>query len=538
MGAGVRRWMAAVGAALTLALVSTGLVVPAAADDAGEDTIVVTPTEQRWWVGQDITLEVSVTQDGAPGVGEVSWSDDGQISTLWRAPLTDGRATITIPSDRIRPGQQPVVVQHIDTSSAVDPATGQYPVRSTGSVVIEVADPATPVLSATSWYYGDDHELRFDLNGTDEPREGMVAVDFGGGVERSAPLVDGVATFGLDGTEQVHGRLRFVHTTVAGSVVSSWAWWASARSKPVTLKASAPSSVRYGSDVVVPVRVTSALGTPAGRVFVTLGTGEKALASAVLVDGRATFRLPASRLGLGQARLVVRFDGSLEFAARLWSAAIVVRPRATSVAVSTAKTWTYGRARRVAVTVSSPDATPTGRVELWWNDHKVRSATLARGRASLYVPATRASAGKHRMVVKYVGPSTFERSQRGWTQKVAQARPRVTFRMNRTSFPNDWSATRSVGATVTVRTAGLPERGRLCVWSRDSHLFDDRWIGCWSNWTWRVTDGKRTIRVPGHVLGITDAVSGKTYVKLEYIPRDPNVRSVFSNTITLRHHAP
>jgi len=30
----------------------------------------------------------------------------------------------------------------------------------------------------------------------------------------------------------------------------------------------------------------------------------------------------------------------------------------------------------------------------------------------------------------------------------------------------------------------------------------------------------------------------KSSLKLQYLPKDPNVRSVFSNTITLRRHAP
>ncbi len=259
-----------------------------------------------------------------------------------------------------------------------------------------------------------------------------------------------------------------------------------------------------------------------------------------MTDGRATLRFPASRLPLGSNRLEVRFDGQRRYEQKTGSGYVTVRPRATTVTVSTPKTWTYGKARRVAVKVSSPSGTPTGRVELWSYGRKLRSATLSRGQASLYLSATRITpqdGDRQQMVVKYVGPSTFERSQRAWTQKVAEARPKVTFRMDRTSFPNDWSPDRSVGATVTVKTAGLPERGKLCIWSRDPHV-DRRWSECWTNWSWKVDDGRRRIRVPGHVLGIANVAAGKTSVKLQYIPKDRNVRSVFSNTITLRHHAP
>ncbi|MFE5293180.1 hypothetical protein ACFQ8T_13475 [Isoptericola sp. NPDC056618] len=534
--------MGAIGAVVALALVSTGLVVPpATADDAGGDATVVVPTEERWWTGQDVALEVTVTHDGAPGVGQVIWMADGYSSSLWRATLTDGRATIVVPTVDDAAGLHRVVVRHVDTSAAVDPATGQYPVRSWGAVDIELADPTAPLLSATEWYYGDAHELRFDLTGTDEPREGEVTVDLGGGVERSAPLVDGVAAFALDGTEVPGWRtLRFQHTTAAGGPVSSWGARVHATSKPVTLKATVPSSVRYGSDVVVPVRVTSTLGTPVGRVSVTRSSDGKSLASAAVVGGKATLRFPASRLAFGDSSLAVEFDGAPEYEERVdrWHP-LVVRPRATSVAVSTGRTWTYGKGRRVAVTVSSPGATPTGRVELWSYGHKLRSATLSRGKASLYVPATRVrpaeDGDEQYMVVKYVGPSTFERSQRGWTQKVAPARPQVTFRMDRTSFPADWSDRRSVRATVAIRTAGLPERGRLCLWTRDPQSRQSRWGGCWTNWSWKVDDGWRTIRVPGVLLS---GSPGKSFIKVQFIPRDHNVRPVFSNTVTLRHTAP
>ncbi|MCZ2261275.1 hypothetical protein [Isoptericola sp. QY 916] len=537
VGAGVRRRLGAIGAMLTLALMSTGLAVPTAVADVEQDSTVVAPVHERWWRGQDITLEVSVTRDGAPGVGQVSWLAAGSGA---RAPLTDGRATIVISSADLRPGPLRVVAGHVDTSAGVDPETGQYPVRSTGSVVVEVVEPTSPVLSATEWYYGDAHALRFDLTGTDEPREGAVTVDLGGGVERSAPLVDGVAAFALDGTEVPGWRtLRFQHTTAAGDPVSSWGARVHATSKPVTVKATVPSSVRYGSDVVVPVRVTSTLGTPGGRVSVTRSSDGKSLASAAVVGGKATLRFPASRLAFGDSFLAVEFDGAPEYEERVdrWHA-LDVRPRATSVAVSTGRTWTYGKGRRIAVTVSSPGATPTGRVELWSYGKKLRTGTLAKGKASLYVPATRVEphgGDRQSMVVKYVGPSTFERSQRSWSQKVAEARPKVTFRMDRRSFPADWSDRRSVRATVTVTTAGLPERGRLCLWTRDPQSRHSRWAGCWTNWSWKVDDGRRTIRVPGVLLA---GSPGKSFIKVEYIPKDPNVRQVFSNTVTLRHTAP
>ncbi|MFI2105194.1 Ig-like domain-containing protein [Isoptericola sp. NPDC019693] len=537
--AGVRRWMAAVGAMLTLALVSTGLAVPPAVADVGEDSTVIAPTEERWWTGQDITLGVQVTRDGAPGTGYVEWFEDGRGSYFQRAPLTDGRATVVIPSRYLQAGRHTVEVRHVEMPATVDPETGQRRYTSSDSVEFEVAEPAAPVLGAASWYYGDRHELRFDVTGTDEPREGTVGLVLkAGGTERSATLVDGVATFGLDGTELTSGgNVRLTHRSASGTYVSGWTLPVTVRSKPVTLTAPVPSGVRYGSDVVVPVKVTSSLGTPTGRVYLQRIDTEN-LASAVVVDGRATLRIPASRLPFGESRLTVRFNGSPEYESTSRSGRVVVRPRATSVTVSTPKTWTYGKARRVAVKVTSPSATPTGRVELWSYGRKLRSATLSRGQASLYLPATLvkpAEGDRQYMVVKYVGPSTFERSQRAWSQKVIHARPKVTLRLDRTSFPNDWSARRSVRATVTVKTAGVPERGKLCLWSREPYSIHKTWAGCWVNWSWKVDDGWRTIRVPGVML---QGVGKKSYLKVEYIPKDPNVRQTFSNTVTLRHTAP
>lgn len=531
--------MGAIGAMLTLALVSTGLAVPTAVADVEQDSTVIAPAAERWWAGQDVTIDVDVTRDGAPGTGYVAWLEDGHAAYRWRAPLTDGRATIVIPSMYLQPGRHTVEVRHLETPAAVDPETGQLRYTSSDSVEFEVATPATPVLGAASWYYGDEHDLRFDLTGTDEPRDGTVGVVFEeGGPERSATLVDGVATFALDGTEVSGGtNLKLTHTSPTGAHVSSWTVGVYARRKPVTVSATVPSAVRVTSQVVIPVRVTSSQGTPEGRVYVERDMDD-ILTSATLSDGRATLRFPASRLPLGNNPLVVRFNGAPEYEQKSRSYQVDVRPRATSVAVSTGRTWTYGKGRRIAVTVSSPGATPTGRVELWSYGKKLRTGTLAKGKASLYVPATRVEphgGDRQSMVVKYVGPSTFERSQRSWSQKVAEARPKVTFRMDRRSFPADWSDRRSVRATVTVTTAGLPERGRLCLWTRDPQSRHSRWAGCWTNWSWKVDDGRRTIRVPGVLLA---GSPGKSFIKVEYIPKDPNVRQVFSNTVTLRHTAP
>lgn len=542
MGAGMRRWMAAVGAMLTLALVSTGLAVPPAVADVGDDSTLVAPTDERWWRGQDITFEVTVTRDGVPATGDVRWLEDGWGSPFWRVPLVDGRATVVIPSNAVALGRHVYEVRHVDPAAGVDPATGQWPALSSDTVEIELADPARPVLDRSSWYYGDPHRLGVDLTGTDEPRDGTVSVALGDGVDRSATLRDGVAGFDLDGTELVSSRsVTLTHTSPSGEHVATWKLYVHAQSRPVTMTAPVPSAVRLGADVVIPVRVASSQetpqGTPQGRVSVGRGSGD-VLASAAVTDGRATLRFPASRLPLGSNRLEVRFDGQRRYEQKTGSGYVTVRPRATTVTVSTPTTWTYGKARRVAVKVTSPSGTPTGRVELWSYGRKLRSATLSRGQASLYLSATSIKpqdGDRQHMVVKYVGPSTFERSQRAWTQKVAEARPKVTFRMDRTSFPNDWSSKRSVRATVTVKTAGLPERGKLCLWSREPYSIHTRWVGCWINWSWKVDDGWRTIRVPGVML---QGSGGKSYLRLQYIPRDPNVRSVFSNTITLRHHAP
>ncbi|WP_344246718.1 Ig-like domain-containing protein [Isoptericola hypogeus] len=517
---------------LALALALTGLtVVPSSAAEAADSTVIA-PGDQRWWTGQDIALEVSVTRDGSPGTGYVGWLEDGRGALLRHVALVDGRATVVIPSRYFSVGTHVIEARHLDTSSGVDPQTGQWPYYSTDSVTIEVAEPARPVLDATSWYYGEEHQLRFDVTGTDQPREGTVTASFDD-AERSAPLVDGVATFALDGTEVSGGEnLRFTHTSASGARVSAWSFQVMAESKPITLEADVPAVARYGSDVVVPIRVTSPLGTPTGRVFVER---DETLASGVLVGGKATLKFPASRLPFGKGHVAVRFNGLPGYEQKGRSFAVDVRPRATSVAVSTPKAWTYGKSRRVSVTVSSPSGTPSGRVELWRGGSKLRSATLTRGKASLPVSGTRVPSGRQSLVVKYVGPSTYARSQRAWTQKVVQARPVVTFRMERTSFPSSWRSTRSVAATVTVRTPGLPERGRLCIWSRNPVNFHGRWSECWTNWSWKVTDGKRTIRVPGRLL---QGNEGRSFLKLQYFPRNGNVRTVFSPTITLRHNAP
>ncbi len=541
------RWGAKVAAFfVALGLVLAGIIAPASAETAGgevtesEDGITVTPSRDRWWYGQQVSFEVEVVREGQPASGFVRLVREASGGTVSRVRLTDGRATI----DRAPFGPGTWTLNFIHES--IDPETSQWIVHFSTSLEVLVERPATPVLSPTSWYVGESHPLRFDLTGTDEPQTGVVTFETPAGDSLQAELVDGVATFPQDATGLFTSGWRYVafqHRDAAtGELVAQWRLAVNVYRKPVELTVSMPSTWQCGGTVTIPVSVSSpAGGVPEGMVKVRSETWNRLLASGGLVDGKATFTVPATSVPLGQRKIVVSFAPSTsEFDGASRTATVTVQKRPTTVAVRTADFWTYAQPRRVTVTVTSAGAMPTGTVELFWaqTGKRIGTGTLVDGKVSMVVRGKKVDAGRWRIVAKYLGTPTFAPSQRAWSQRVRMARPTVRLSLDRTRIAYNDRYDKYVYGTVTVSTPNLPEVGTLCFKQRDPSDDDDRWSWCYalgqaSTRMRLADDGKKRVRIPGFILGRDDNRTGPIYLRYVFSHRNYNVRTVSSNVVDL-----
>lgn len=534
-----RGWGAKVaGFLVAFGLMVTGISVPASAGAAtGEPTppeegITVTPSRDRWWYGQAVSFDVEVVRDGQPASGYVRLVRDASGGMISRVRLTDGRATLR-PETLGPSGAWTLSFIH----ESIDPETSQWTIHFSTSLDVLVEQPATPVLSPTSWYAGASQPLRFDLTGTDEPQVGTIEFDYPFGVTHQAELVDGVATFPHDATRQFPAGWRVItfrhREAPTGDLVAEWALSATVYRKPVELAVTMPSTWQYGKTVSIPVSVVSRLGgVPEGVVNVS--SSGRRLASANLIDGRATVTVPATRLPIGRQTVGVSFVPSTdEFARASHKATVTVTRRPTTVSVRTGDVWTYAKPRRVSVTVTAAGATPTGGVELYWGGTSTRigTGTLVDGKVSIVVKGKKVYAGRPRIVAKYLGTPTLAPSRHAWSQRIRKAQPTVRLSLSETRIRVSRS-TQHLYATVTVSTPNMPEVGHLCLRLREPSA-EDRWLPCLYPMTvlGPGDDGKKRIRLSGDMIRADNNWTGPVYVKFVYHPRSPNVRTMASNAV-------
>ncbi|WP_344248993.1 hypothetical protein [Isoptericola hypogeus] len=512
--------------------------------DDGETTTVVSIPDGRWWPGEVVDVDVAVTDAEGSPVEEavVAVYVDGD-PTLWSF-LPDGRRTVRLPTDMFAPGDHSVEVRHV--AGATEVPCGCL---SLASFTLRLDDPGRPLLSPGSWYYGDPTTLQIDLAGTDDPRDGRIELPARG---LSAPLADGVATLALDGHElDPLSSLWFEHRTDAGELVSTWRLRPDVRSKPTAITATVPTTMQQGAVVKIPVSVTSPQGVPPGSAmvgYVENPHGEPNLvtiATATLVDGKAVVRVPVASIPVSVRSLEVKYGGGHpEFAYARSTHAVTILPRRTTrVSVSTPERWTFATPRRVKVTVSTASGAPRGRVDLIRTGHgKLGSATLVGGKASFLVGGKDAPPGRQAFAARFVpAVATDAGSVRSWKQSVRKARPVVRLTMGRQSFPVGAKLRDGRPATITVRTAGMPERGWLYLQTRDPRAKNSSWRRQWGS-SWRLTardDGVQRIVVPPKTLRTADGRGGRVYLRAAYWPvaaLEDRVARVRSETVTIRRY--
>lgn len=529
----VTTWLVALG------LVVTGAVAPAASAAEGESSTTVTLARERWWEGEVVPVDIAVVRDGVPADGAVLWVVDGEWGKA--AQLSDGRAEVLLVPALLDVGEHVIEVR--DTEVA-DP-TLQSPYRSSATATFRVEVPSRPVMTPGSRYYGDPATVQVDLTGTGLPRAGEVEIESMG----TAPLVDGVATLAVTGTEvrplsQVTVTQRDPAT---GAVISRWRLSPGVIKRPAALDVTMARTWQQGAPVTVTVRATSSVEPPAGTIHVysaasVPGRDFASITSAPLVDGVARLVVDPDVMDVGDHEVAV-FLKSDRFEQVEQVVDVTVEPRrTTSVSVSTPSRWTYGTSRRVAVTVSASGAAPQGRVDLTWaNQGKVGSAKVVDGKASVLVGGTKLPPHSARTLTATFVPSrsTDAGSKRTWRQRVDKAKPAVRLTMDRTRYRVKADLGSYEAGTVRVTTAGLPERGRLVLETRSPRADNPAWRTRWST-DWALTagdEGVQRVRVPAKYLRTADGRAGKVYLRFRYVPSESAyVSTVVSPAVTINRY--
>jgi alpha-L-arabinofuranosidase/regulation of enolase protein 1 (concanavalin A-like superfamily) len=238
----------------------------------------------------------------------------------------------------------------------------------------------------------------------------LTAADSGSGVERveyrlgegdwttyTQPVQIGAAATTLD--HRAADRLGRVEEAGRLEVPAAGAQLA----ESVTAAVVAESPVRLGRSVRVDVTVSSQGTTPTGAV--TLVDASGTLATATLVEGRATLAIPSTRLGVGSHTLTVRYGGDAGRAASEDSVGVVVT-RATSTTRPTVRSRTLKAGRKAVVRVRVAAAveavgTVTIKVRKAGRVVATRTMSLAEGADKAALPRLRT--GRYRITATYSG---------------------------------------------------------------------------------------------------------------------------------------
>ena len=177
-----------------------------------------------------------------------------------------------------------------------------------------------------------------------------------------------------------------------------------------------PATVAYGDEQAEHVSVTVSPrygGTPAGTV--TVKSGAATVCTITLASAHGACTLAAAKFPPGTTRLTATYNGSTDFTASTSAAntlTVARAPSKTALSLSAAKaTYGHEQAERLTVTVSPQHGgTPGGKVTIKAGTATVCTITLASGKGSCALAASKLRPGTYTLVAGYPGSSDFTSS--------------------------------------------------------------------------------------------------------------------------------
>ena len=161
------------------------------------------------------------------------------------------------------------------------------------------------------------------------------------------------------------------------------------------------------------VEVTGSVGTPTGGVAISAGS--TLLCSSLLSGGAGGCTLTAAQLPPGSYQLTAAYGGDGIYAASTTgSQALTVTKvhTSTTLALSAAKViFGHEQAERLSVQVTAATgASPTGQVAIKAGTTGICTITLANGKGSCTLAASKLAVGTHQLAATYNGDGTHTRS--------------------------------------------------------------------------------------------------------------------------------
>jgi hypothetical protein len=198
------------------------------------------------------------------------------------------------------------------------------------------------------------------------------------------------------------------------------------------------ASTVVGKKVSLKITVVGSGAAPTGTVRIT--DGATLLGTTTLTKGKATYRVSASDIGVGQHTLTISYDGDPTYDVSSASTTITVAHAASATTVDVKPaTAAYDSVVTASVKVTAPGVVTTGTVTLLDGSTVVATGQLnASGKASISLPTLKV--GRHTLTASYAGDALV----------AASTSPAATITI--TKAPT----TVTVTAPKVVANAGIP----------------------------------------------------------------------------------
>jgi subtilase family serine protease len=316
-------------------------------------TVTVTPSSNSITVGENLTVNVTVSGSSGMPTGTVSVTGGGYTSSSVALDNT-GKASVLIPAHSLAAGSV--------TLTAAYSGDATY-ASTTGTGSVTVTPLITPTVTATpnpaSIYTDQSSNVHVTVTGTSGVPTGTATLSGNGWTSPATTLSAGSATINIPGGKLAPGSAvtaAYSGDTVYGSATAPVAITVLAKITPTVTVTPAGTSVDTAQplDVTVQVAGTTAGGTPTGSVILSGSSYNSA--STALSGGSASFTIPANTFtATGALTLTAKYAGDTVYNTATGTSSVTVNAP-YSVAGTTPAAVSAGGTATSTVTVKSDGA--------------------------------------------------------------------------------------------------------------------------------------------------------------------------------------
>jgi hypothetical protein len=336
-------------------------------------------------------------------------------TTVCTVTLASGSGTCGLPAAELAPPFE-------DLTASYGGSTG-FAASSSGPLVL-VVNKATSktalTLSAAKVSYGDEEASHVSVTVTPQysgTPTGTVTVKTVTGTLCTITLAAGKGTCTPTASQFPVGSTNLAATYNGnadfGTSASAAATLTVTKPASKTALSLSTTKVTYGDEQAGHVSVTVTpqySGTPAGSV--TIKSGTATVCTVTLAAEKGSCAVTARQLAPGTAKLTATYNGNADFASSASAAASLTVSKAaskTTLSLSATKlTDGHEQSERVSVTVAPQySGTPGGKVTVKAGTATICTITLAAGKGSCALSASRLGAGSYSFAGSYGGSTDF-----------------------------------------------------------------------------------------------------------------------------------